>query len=65
MAWSQEEAIKNILLGCKALGWHVLVPNVDGDNDVGGLVIGTQEFCEENWVSKEWEVWDTTKEVEQ
>ena len=59
MSWSQEEAVKALMLACKRLGWQVLVPNVDDDEDVQGLVVGTKEFCD-GFRSDEWETWETT-----
>lgn len=57
-SWTPEEAIKHILLGCKAMGWTVLIPNVDEHEDVPGLVMGTKEFCAENWETGEVLQWD-------
>jgi hypothetical protein len=41
-SWSPDEAIRKLLTACKALGWTVLIPNIDGKEDVPGLIVGSR-----------------------
>lgn len=64
-SWSPEEAMRNILMGCKVMGWSVLIPDVHLKAEVPGLIIGELEFVDQFWSPGIWEVWDPNEESHQ
>jgi hypothetical protein len=42
----QAEAIKQIIQACEVLGWVIAFPQGEPDDDVPGMVIGTQPYID-------------------
>ena len=48
-----EEHLKAIILACKELGWEIAIPNVEGEEELQGLVIGTRDYIDHILLSDE------------
>lgn len=47
MAITKKEKILNLIDSCKALGWDMVIPNVDNlkdDDEIPGMVIGSEAY---------------------
>jgi hypothetical protein len=42
----KQQLIKDLLTICEELGWNVAIPQVEEDDEVPGLIIGTAEYVE-------------------
>lgn len=46
MTKEEAKAIDDIIKACETLGWHIAMPIQDNEDEVPGLVIGTNEYLE-------------------
>lgn len=45
---SENQALELLMIAAEAMGWTIIVPDVDDDEEVPGLIIGKEEYVD--WI---------------